>query len=105
MLLTWTEFVAFLAAGLQELAETEYAQVRYGDVAMAISLAVLIALALFLTATRLALWRRKYSRHHSGHAIAAAHQKRAWVTVVHAAVSAATGIAVALPDALRALAR
>lgn len=84
MLLTWTEFVAFLSAGLQELADTEYAQVRYGDVAMAISLAVAIAVALFLTAARLALWRRKYSRHHSGHTIAAAHQKRAWVRVLHA---------------------
>ena len=83
MLLTWTEFLEFLTVGIQELTETEYAQVRYGDVAMAISLAVVIAVALFFTFTRRALWRRKYSRQHSGHAIAAAYQKKAWVRVLH----------------------
>jgi hypothetical protein len=85
MLLTWTEFVTFLAAGLQELSETEYGQVRYGDVAMAITLAALIVVAVFLTAARLVLWRRKHSRHHSGHAIASAYQKRVWVKVLHTA--------------------
>jgi hypothetical protein len=83
MLLTWTEFLAFLNAGLQEVTKTEYAQVRYGDVAMAISLTVVIGVALFFTLTRLALWRRKYSRQHSGHEIASAYQKRAWVRVLH----------------------
>lgn len=83
MLLTWTEFLTFLNAGLQELTATEYAQVRYGDVAMAISLTVVIGVALFFTLTRLALWRRKYSRQHSGHEIASAYQKRAWVRVLH----------------------
>ena len=85
MLFTWTEFVTFLNTGFQDLAETEYAQVRYGDVAMAITLAVVIGFALFFTSARLAFWRRKYSRHHSGHEIAAAHQKRTWVRVVHTA--------------------
>ena len=83
MLLTWTEFLTFLNAGLQDLTETEYAQVRYGDVAMAISLTVVIGVALFFTLTRLALWHRKYSRQHSGHEIASAYQKRAWVRVLH----------------------
>ena len=83
MLLPLTEFLEFLTVGIQELTETEYAQVRYGDVAMAISLAVVIAVALFFTFTRRALWRRKYSRQHSGHAIAAAYQKKAWVRVLH----------------------
>ena len=85
MLLTWTEFVEFLTAGLQELTATEYAQVRYGDVAMAISLTVVIGVALFFTFTRLALWRRKHSRQHSGHEIASAYQKKAWVRVLHTA--------------------
>ena len=96
MLFTWTEFVGFLNAGLQDLAETEYAQVRYGDVAMAITLAVVIGLALFFTSARLALWRRKYSRHHSGHEIEAAHQKRTWVRVLHAAPKALIAGALAL---------
>jgi len=85
MLLTWTEFVAFLNARLQEIAETEYAQVRYGDVAIAVSLAAVIGLALFLTVARLGMRQRKHSRHHSGHEIARADQKPLWVKVVHAA--------------------
>ena len=36
MLMTWTEFVTFLNSALQDLVETEYAQVRYGDVGMAV---------------------------------------------------------------------
>ena len=39
MLVTWTEFLSRSSTvGLQELAETEYAQVRYGDIAMALVL-------------------------------------------------------------------
>ena len=84
MLMTWTEFVAFLTAGVQDLAETEYAQVRYGDLGMAIVLAVVVAVALFLTLSRFALWRRKNTRHHSGYEIDRSHQQRFWIKLVHA---------------------
>ena len=83
MLMTWTEFVGFLAAGVQDLAETEYEQVRYGDVGMAIVLAIVVALALFLTLSRITLWRRKNSRHHSGYEIDRSHQQRLWIKLVH----------------------
>ena len=94
MLLTWTEFVAFLSAGLQELIETEYAQIRYGDVGMAVSLAAAIGIALFLTVARLAICRPKHTRHHSGHAIDGVDQKNLWVKIAHAAPK--TFVAVAL---------
>ena len=84
MLMTWTEFVAFLTASVRDLVETEYEQVRYGDVGMALVLTVVVALALFLTLSRIALWRRRNSRHHSGHAIDPSHQQRIWIRVVHA---------------------
>ncbi len=96
MLMTWTEFVAFLAAGVQDLAETEYAQVRYGDVAMAVVLAVLVTVALFVTLSRIALWRRKNSRHHSGHEIDRSHQQRIWIKLVHATPKVLIGGALAL---------
>ena len=85
MLMTWTEFVAFVRSGLQELAETEFAQIRFGDVQMAVTLTVVVALVLFVTLGRLALQRRKHSREHSGHEIDPAHQKRLWVRVLHSA--------------------
>ena len=84
MLMTWTEFVVFLTAGVQDLAETEYAQVRYGDLGMAIVLAVVVGVALFLTLSRFALWRRKNTRHHSGYEIDRSHQQRFWIKLVHA---------------------
>lgn len=103
MLVMWTEFLAFVNAGLLEFAETEYAQVRYGDIAMALVLATVIGCAVALTLARLVLRRRRHSRHHSGHEIDLAHQKRVWVTALHAApkvlIAAALGaILVAAAD-------
>ena len=80
MLLTWTEFWAFVNTTLQEFVQTEYAQVRYGDIAMAFVLAGVVGGAIALTLARLVLRRRRHSRHHSGHEIDLVHQKRLWVT-------------------------
>ena len=88
MLMTWAELTAFVNAGLRDLVETEYAQVRYGDVPMAIWLALLVSVGLLLTVARLVLMRRRHSRHHSGHAIDRAHQRRFWVRMLHAAPKA-----------------
>ena len=82
--MTWTEFVAFLNSGLQDLAETPYTQVRYGDVGMAVILAIVVGVVIFFTMSRLVLRRRKHSRHHSGHEIDPAHQKPVWIKLVHA---------------------
>jgi hypothetical protein len=85
MLMTWNEFIVFVNGALQDLLETEYAQVRYGDVGMAFWLTTVIGVVLFLTVTRLVLKRPTHSRHHSGHVIAAEDQKRLWIKAVHAA--------------------
>ncbi len=69
MLIEWNDFVAFLRTRAQELGETQFDQVRYGDVGMALVLALVISLALLLTLSRVAFWRRGHSRHHSGHLI------------------------------------
>ena len=69
MLIEWNDFVAFLRTRAQELGETQFDQVRYGDVGMALVLALVISVALLLTLSRVAFWRRNHSRHHSGHLI------------------------------------
>ena len=96
MLMTWSEFRAFVDVGLRELAETELAQVRYGDVGMALQLAIAVGLVLLVTLLRLLVQRRKHSRFHSGHAIDASHRKPVWVRVVHNAPKALIAGALAL---------
>ena len=96
MLITWDEFVVFLRSGTFELAETQFEQIRYGDVGMAIALTALVAVCLFFTFGRLGLSRRKHTRQHSGHDIALVHQKRFWVRVLHAAPKVLVGVALAL---------
>ena len=96
MLVTWGEFVAFVDGGLRELVETDFAQVRFGDVGMAVGLAIIVGAALFLTAARLTLQRRNHSRHHSGHAIDPKHQQRLWVRVLHFMPKLLIGAALAL---------
>lgn len=96
MLMTWGEFVVFVQSGLLELAETQFEQVRYGDVGMALALTVLVGVGLFLTLGRLGLRRRKYTRYHSGHEIDPAHTKRFWVRALHSTPKFLVGAALAL---------
>ena len=88
MLMPWNELVAFLDSGVRELLETDYAQVRYGDVGMAVALAVAVGVVLALTLVRLAATRKRHARQHSGHLIEAGHRKRLWVRVLHTAPKA-----------------
>jgi len=85
MLMTWTEFLAFVTRTLEDLAETEFASVRYGDVGLAAGLGIVVGVTLVLTLARLILVRRRHVRSHSGHAIDATHQKRIWVRAAHTA--------------------
>lgn len=94
--MTWTEIVNFVSGALSDLLETEYAQVRYGDVPMAVWLALVVGLALFATLARLLLSQRRNSRFHSGHNIEATHQKRVWVKALHTAPKLLIAAAVAL---------
>ena len=65
----WTEFTEFLATRVRELVETDFAQIRFGDAALASLLAFVLLVAAILTVARISATRRKHSRQHSGHAI------------------------------------
>ena len=69
MLIKWAEFIEFLRTRVRELADTQFDQVRYGDVGLAIMLAMVVAGALVLTLYRIFFRPRGHSRHHSGHLI------------------------------------
>jgi hypothetical protein len=96
MLTNWSEFVAFVNIGIQELVQTEFAQVRFGDVGLAFWLSLVVGAAMVITVARFVLQRRKHSRYHSGYAIDPKHQKRLWVTAVCGVPKAIIGIGIAL---------
>ena len=96
MFLPWSEFVAFLNTSVAELIETEFAQVRYGDVGLAFWLTTLVGLAAVATLARLFFRRRKHSREHSGHVIDPKYQKRLWVRALHTTPKVLVGGALAL---------
>ena len=83
MFMPWSELAAFLDSGFRELVETDFAQIRFGDVGMAIWLALGVGMALVLTVVRLASKRKRHVRQHSGHVIAASHRKRLWIRMAH----------------------
>ena len=96
MLMPWPELVAFLDGGIRELIDTDFAQIRYGDVGMAIVLAVVVAVALFATLLRLGVARKRHARQHSGHEIDVAHSKRLRVRLLHTAPKALLAGALAM---------
>ncbi len=96
MFLPWSDFIAFLTTSVDELIETEFAQVRYGDVGLAFWLTLLVGIAAVATLARLALRRRKHSRQHSGHVVDPKHQKRLWVRAAHTFPKVLVGGALAL---------
>ena len=85
MLMPWSELAAFVDAGFRELVETDFQQVRYGDVGIAVWLAFAVSAALLLSMVRLAAARKRHARQHSGHVIEAAHRKRLWIRGLHTA--------------------
>ena len=70
MLITASEFLEFLRAQLDELARTEFDQVRYGDAGTASLLGLILVAACLLTLARRSLTRRAHARQHSGHSVA-----------------------------------
>ena len=88
MLMPWNQLVSFLDSGIRELRETDFQQVRYGDVGMAVALAIDVGVILALTLMRLAAMRKRHSRQHSGHVIRPAHRKRLWIRALHTAPKA-----------------
>ena len=67
--MNWTEFTEFLAIRVQELAETDFAQIRFGNTPMAVLLALAVVVAVILTLMRMVATKRAHSRQHSGHQI------------------------------------
>ena len=85
MLMPWSELFGFLDGGFRELIETDFEQIRYGDVGMAVALAIVVGIVLTLTLIRLTATRKRHARQHSGHVIATQHRKRLWVRALHTA--------------------
>ena len=103
MLMEWTEFVGFIVERAQELVQTEFDQVRYGDVGLAFALSIALGLAVMLTVARVALTARRHSRHHSGHRVDSKFQRGLVTKLLYNAPKlllalAVAGVAVALSD-------
>ena len=88
MLMPWSELFGFLDGGFRELFETDFEQIRYGDVGMAVAIAIAVGVILTLTLLRLSVARKRHARQHSGHDIAAKHRKPALIRVLHTAPKA-----------------
>ena len=96
MFMTWSELAAFLDSGVRELVDTDFTQIRYGDVGMATGLAIGVGVALALTVVRLAARRKRHVRQHSGHVIVPGHQKPLWIRLAHSAPKLLLALALAL---------
>ena len=64
MFLPWNDFFAFIVASLNELVETEMAQVRYGDIGLASVLGVIVGVAAIAAVARLVFRRQHLSLIH-----------------------------------------
>ena len=96
MFLPWNEIVGFFTSSAQELFETEFEQIRYGNLGTATWLAIVVGVVAVASLARLALRQRKHVRHHSGYVIDLAHRKRVWVRVLHSVPKLAVAAALAL---------
>src|SRR4051794_16942291 len=88
--------VSYLRGGLSDAAHTDFGQVHYGDPATGRLLALVVIIAIALSALRRTLWPRPHFRLHSGHVIDPAHVRRWWMRVVHAVPKLVLCAAVAL---------
>ena len=85
MLMPWSELLAFLNGGFQELLETDFQQIRYADVGIAVGLVFFVGGVLAFTLVRLAAARKRHTRQHSGHVVDPSHRKRLWIRGLHTA--------------------
>ena len=95
MLITGSEFVEFLRAQLDELARTEFDQVRYGDAGTASLLGLILLAACLLTLARRSLTRRAHARQHSGHSVARRFRRGPIAAVLYVVPKLLLGLAVA----------
>ncbi len=102
MFTSWTEFGGFLRERVNELAQTQFDQVRYADIGLALSLLVLVSVVALVTLIRLSLTAR-HARQHSGHGVGREHRRGRGVVLAYNAPKvllavALAGLAVALSD-------
>ena len=95
MLMAWQEIIDFLLARTQEIADTEFDQIRFANVDMAFWLSIIVALAALLTLARVSFKRRKHHRHHSGHLIDRRFQRGPVVRMLYNVPKALLALAVA----------
>ena len=103
MLMEWTEFIGFIWARALELAETEFDQVRYGDVELSLALSILLVLVLMATVARMTFTARRHSRHHSGYLVGRKHRRGVFAMLLYNTPKlllalAIVGVAIALSD-------
>ena len=96
MFLPWNEVVGFFTSSAQELFETDFEQIRYGNLGMATWLAIAVGVVAVASFARLVLRRRKHVRHHSGYVVEPEHRKRFWVRALHSVPKLAVAAALAL---------
>ena len=95
MLMAWQEIIDFLLARTQEIADTEFDQIRFANVDMAFWLSIIVALAVLLTLARVSFKHRKHHRHHSGHLIDRRFQRGPVVRMLYNVPKALLALAVA----------
>ena len=83
MLIEWSEFVSFLTVQVDELVATDFAQIRYGDMSLALALAFGVGIAFLFTLSRLLIRNRKHTRFHSGHFVAVKFQRRTFIRALY----------------------
>ena len=83
MVLDWAALNEFIRTRIQELVDTDFAQVRYADTGTALLIAFVVAVAGLLTFARLALLRRRHARQHSGHQVAQRYQQGLFVRIIY----------------------
>ena len=103
MFTDWTGFGSFLRERVDELTQTQFDQVRYADLGLALWLLVLVAVAALFTLIRLSFTARRHARQHSGHAVDREHRRGRGIVMMYNAPKvllavALAGLAVALSD-------
>jgi hypothetical protein len=81
----WSQFVEVARIGLQEITGTDFSQVRYGNLDLAVRLATAVAVLAGLSLIALLTRRHRHSRLHSGYALHEMFGRPLWVRILHAA--------------------
>ncbi len=81
----WVDFIEFVRTQVYELLDTEFDQVRYGELGLAYWLSGFVVSIVLLTVARRWIRPTRHTRHHSGHRIDRAFQRRPFATLLYSA--------------------